>query len=555
MTILAADLDNDRYERVEMDSDLSGLELGAFLFSEFSKGDPIVIIPPPADCLRFSGSAVFSIIYKSPISGRMSLSYSSFAPGLSLRLFGYDAVVVSGKAGSLSMLSVGSDGAERSVAVQYSGLSALAFEEAARKNVGDVFLSVGRAAENGVLFSSLQSGGRELQGAGLGYVFASKRIKGISFPSFPRKDLLGSGHEERRCRMRMERGRMAKRIRKEGGGIFVDAALRLGCLPVQNYSLRYDPRAYFLDGKAYNEKYGVYRESCQDCFFACARRRQDNTLLPTWNEAASLGSCLGFFDPENVSRVSDAVREEGLSAVYAGAVLAAISADRALGVDECVSWVHRIGEGKAPFRTLDDIPGAVCMADGSALSLDLRGSFPHAIAAAFSIPLSLEASLLMPLRPLGVRSSAVMALYESVYSLSLISLGYPPMASISEWWGRFPSFLYSVPWAAYAIARLFRAFGRKGRNLQESGLRLLSLFSSGPHALPDAFTLNPDSAASDSRTVPYTQLVQAYEAERDRLEMTVRSRRESSERRSSSNKAAVGPSTERGREGDPGLTR
>ena len=234
MTILAADLDNDRYERVEMDSDLSGLELGAFLFSEFSKGDPIVIIPPPADCLRFSGSAVFSIIYKSPISGRMSLSYSSFAPGLSLRLFGYDAVVVSGKAGSLSMLSVGSDGAERSVAVQYNGLSALAFEEAARKNVGDVFLSVGRAAENGVLFSSLQSGGRELQGAGLGYVFASKRIKGISFPSFPRKDLLGSGHEERRCRMRMERGRMAKRIRKEGGGIFVDAALRLGCLPVQN---------------------------------------------------------------------------------------------------------------------------------------------------------------------------------------------------------------------------------------------------------------------------------------------------------------------------------
>ena len=148
-----------------------------------------------------------------------------------------------------------------------------------------------------------------------------------------------------------------------------------------------------------------------------------------------------------------------------------------------------------------------------------------------------------------------MALYESVYSLSLISLGYPPMASISEWWGRFPSFIYGIPGAVSVIARLFRAFGRKGRNLQESGLRLLSLFSSGPHALPDAFTLNPDSAANDSRTVPYTQLVQAYEAERDRLEMTVRSRRERSERRSSSNKAAVGPSAERGREGDPGLTR
>ena len=84
---------------------------------------------------------------------------------------------------------------------------------------------------------------------------------------------------------------------------------------------------------------------------------------------------------------------------------------------------------------------------------------------------------------------------------------------------------------------------------------LLDIFSSGPSRLPDAFTLHPESAIDDARTVPYTQLVEAYEKEKERLEKMVRSRRERRDKRSSSRSAAVGPEEDRGREGDPGLTR
>ena len=153
MTILAADLDNDRYERVEMDLDLSGLELGARLFSEFSKGDPIVIIPPPSDCLRFSGSAVFSIIYRSPISDRIAMTISSLPPGLSLRCLGYDAMVIKGSCSRLSWIAVGSDGAECSDASGYAMMRSSEFEEKARKGINDAFLSIGPAADKGIIFS------------------------------------------------------------------------------------------------------------------------------------------------------------------------------------------------------------------------------------------------------------------------------------------------------------------------------------------------------------------------------------------------------------------
>ncbi len=553
MAILLADLDKDSYTRVEGPG-LTGIELGVSLYREHEASLPLVIISPSDASLRFSGSAVFSIIYRSPISDRIALTISSLPPGLSLRCLGYDAMVIKGSCSRLSWISVGSDGAECSDASGYAMMRSSEFEEKARKGINDAFLSIGPAAEKGIIFSSLQSGGREIAGEGLGYLFSKKGIKGISFPTFPRKDHLGSGKEEKKARRRLERSRWSKSMRREGGGRFIDAYLRLGAMPVECYSRRFDPRAYFLDGKAFNEKYGMYPESCQDCYFACARRRDDNSMLPTWEETMALGPNLGFFSPEDVAAIADETRSLGLSSATVGAMLAAMGRNGRWTRESAIEAIRAIVSGELSV-TLRDIPEAVMTASGFPVLSDLRGSFPEAIAAAYELPLRLPASVLMPHAPLGVRASALMALYESVYSLALVSEGFSPMGVVSQWWSRLPSFIYRVPLLLYGASRLFRAYGRKGKELQERGLMLLDIFSSGPSRLPDAFTLHPESAIDDARTVPYTQLVEAYEKEKERLEKMVRSRRERRDKRSSSRSAAVGPEEDRGREGDPGLTR
>ena len=78
MIALIADLDNDIYERVEEEQDKRGIELGVSLFGKYRDKSPIVITSPSAESIRFPCSAVFSIVYLSPITGRMALSFSSY---------------------------------------------------------------------------------------------------------------------------------------------------------------------------------------------------------------------------------------------------------------------------------------------------------------------------------------------------------------------------------------------------------------------------------------------------------------------------------------------
>ena len=555
MPVLLADLGNESCSRVEISTAEKGLELGVSLYREYESGSPVIISSPPEGAAGFPGPAVFTIVYRSPVSGRITFSYSSLPHGLSLRVLGYDALVITGKAERLSLLSVGSDGGELSDASAYASLPSAQFEENVRKSAGELFLSAGPAAVNGVLYSVLQAGGRTIDGEGLGFLFAQKGLKGISFPSFARKDLLANGEKERRVRRRIERSRFSKRMRKEGGGLYIDALQRLGALPVLNHSRRFDPRAFLLDGKAFSERYGMYPDSCQDCFLACYRRCKDGTLLPSWKEIAALGPDLGIFSPDDVCAIAAEVRSAGLSAAAVGAMLAALGKDGRWTREECVEAVRAVGGGQTVMPRLPEIPGAVVSGSGFPVPSDLRGDYPGAIAAAYGIPLTLHASILMPRHPLGVSSSAVIALYESVFSLALISEGFSPMGSVVLWWSRIPSFVYRVPFLLRNALCFFSAYGMKADMLAEKGLRLLSVFSGGREVLPEIFAFNPDSALEDGRTVPYTRLCVAYEEERSRLETRVKSRREKMERRSASKSAAVGPADERGREGDPGLTK
>ena len=188
-------------------------------------------------------------------------------------------------------------------------------------NITDIVMAIGRAGENGVLYASLQCAGRELASKGLGCLFGWKNLKAITLPGFSRKDSVCNGKLERKVIKAHERSRISKTLRKEGGGRFIDSALQLGWLPVRNYSDRFDPRAYALDGRSVLDKYGMYPDSCQDCYFSCTRRTKENEILPSWEECTMLGSNLGFFSLESVRILSDAVREEGLGIADTGALL------------------------------------------------------------------------------------------------------------------------------------------------------------------------------------------------------------------------------------------
>ncbi len=570
MRILHIALDSGTYEDIDAGEygNSSALELGLKLYDKFLADDPVVISAPSAESIAFRGSAFFSIIYRSPVTSRRTAAFSNLSPGYSLYRLGFGSIVITGRARRLSAIALSASGASVISAERLAGMSAAGFGSAFADSSTDSYLAIGRAGENGVVYASLLSDGMEIPSDGLGYLFGARNLKGISMPCFRRSSSEKSVSPYDR---KTERSKAIRTLRIEGSCRMIDSALRLGWLPVYGYRDRFDPRAYFLDGKALMDRYGILPHSCNDCIVSCLRKTQDGASLPDWRDSAFLGANLGFFSPESVKKLRDAAIEEGLDIVYLSSVLHELSKTddpmlpslRGKGAEDYARIIHMIGSGSDYSRKLTKgILGDIRCEDGRAVPSDLRGSFPDAIAAAFSFPVLPLVSDYLPKTPLSPESSAIMALYESVFSLYLLSLGYSPFPAIVSWFGRFPFIIFRFPMALRIAALSFRAYGKKSREMLEKGLELLDALSlREPEKLPERFLSD-----FNGRTVPAARLFSYYRTERMALEERCRKihkkesvRKKSRDRRDrreipdSVSSAAEGPSEDRGREGDPGL--
>ncbi len=506
MAVLLIQLDRNIAERV--DRERSPL-LAFDLYQEHMEADPLVITAPPLSALSFPGPSSFMMLYKSPITGRLALSYSSKAPGTSMALMGLDGIVITGRARKLSHFSVNEEGAA-SVPVDKPSLMPLS---------APFSISIGPAGENGVLFASAECDGETIPSEGLGYVLGMKNIKSISFPQYPRQ-VKEDSKANRRIKMLVEKPKLSKRIRKEGNNILVSIAMRKKSLPAECYRRRFDPRARSLDGKAVADKFGLFTSSCPDCSFSC-RRRCSSKPVPSADECMMLGTNLGFYSFENVMALSEEAFIWGLEPAHLGALLAYLSENEgdysfphpALGKrDEHIRAIRIIGQGGNKLsKGLGAFPSAIQGPYHQAITRDLRGDFPEAIKTAKGLDIQLSFSSFAT-KP-GTESAAALFLYDAVISYGLLAHGHSPCAAPFLLWRFFPAFLFRFPFAIRLFSRHMKPYGE---DVLSSGFEILSRLEGEAGPLPDRFTLDIDPASDDS-TVPYTKLMSAYAREKEAL--------------------------------------
>ena len=78
MAVLVIHLDKEETEKRK--EDLRGLELAIRLYKEYEAEQPVVITSPKGEAVRFQGSAFFSLVFKSPLTGGMMIASSALAP-------------------------------------------------------------------------------------------------------------------------------------------------------------------------------------------------------------------------------------------------------------------------------------------------------------------------------------------------------------------------------------------------------------------------------------------------------------------------------------------
>ncbi len=288
------------------DSYISGPALAARLWAEFcgpgaeDKGlfemdNPVVITAGAVSGKGVPSSELTSFAYRSPQDGRLSINSVSSFFGSRLLRRGYSALIITNRARRQSVLHINSDGLKLEVTERYSMMSISETEKALFLSSDCSSVIIGPAGEKSVVYATAVSDKHFCGRGGLGYVLGLKNLKAV---------VVNAPVQEKRDTERFrDLNEVVENTRKSSTIDFVRCANRYGWAPVNNFSLRTDPRLFFLSLDEMVRRLGSFED------------------LPPYNAILMLGSNCGCFDPLTVVDRCNKALEMGFDPVSLGNIL------------------------------------------------------------------------------------------------------------------------------------------------------------------------------------------------------------------------------------------
>jgi len=193
--ILRVDLSSEKITQERLDDAtrrkyIGGTGMGArYLYQEVPPGvewsdaeNRIMFFSGPLSGTRVSGSGIFSVIGKGPMTNLAGTSQANGYFGAYMKLSGYDGIVIQGKAGRWLYLYIHDGTAELRDASQLLGKDTWETEDAIKQETGkqSSVYGIGPAGENLVRFACIAGDHGHVAGHnGLGAVMGSKKLKAV----------------------------------------------------------------------------------------------------------------------------------------------------------------------------------------------------------------------------------------------------------------------------------------------------------------------------------------------------------------------------------------
>src|SRR5687767_773580 len=169
---------------------IGGSGLGARLLLDEGGADadplspeaPLIFAFSPLVGSPLTTSAKFAVVSRSPLTERFNDSLASSGFALAGKRCGCDAIVIVGRAPTLSLLVIDEGEIRLESAEALRGSSCPAAEETLRARLGADFriASIGPAGERGVRYATISHDGRHAGRGGSGAVLGSKNIKAVA---------------------------------------------------------------------------------------------------------------------------------------------------------------------------------------------------------------------------------------------------------------------------------------------------------------------------------------------------------------------------------------
>ena len=318
---------------------------------------PLVFAFSPLVGSPLTTSAKFAVVSRSPLTERFNDSLASSGFALAGKRTGADALVIVGRAPSLSVLVI-DDGAVRlESAEDLRGASCPAAEETLRARLGADFriASIGPAGERAVRFATISHDGRHAGRGGSGAVLGSKNIKAIAVRGTQRCDWADPQGVTALSRdlSRRSFGPATAKYRELGTATNLLTFNRLGTLPTRNFQSGTFPEAANLSPAGLSVDHARTRASCVACTIGCEHiyALGSRGVRVEYESLFALGSLCGVGDGEAVLRASQRCDDLGLDTISTGGTIAFAMecVERGL-LDE--PWLT-FGSGDALIRAID----------------------------------------------------------------------------------------------------------------------------------------------------------------------------------------------------------
>ncbi|CCO07513.1 aldehyde ferredoxin oxidoreductase N-terminal domain-containing protein [Desulforamulus hydrothermalis] len=349
--VLDIDLTTEKVEiirREDLAPFIGGIGVAAKLFAELVQpdkdpldpGQPIIFANGPLSTI-FPVVTKTVAVFRSPLTGEWGESYAGMRLALAMRLSGYQAIIIRGKAARPVYLSISNYGVRFQSAAALWGLtvsetgSILRDLEPGRGHRSCI--RIGPAGEQGVRFANVNVDTyRHFGRLGLGALFGSKNLKAM----------VVYGEREEKIENFSKYNQVYKEIYNKavttdimdkyhglGTAINVSGLNHLNGLPTRNLQQSSFEHGEAISGESFAAQSLVRKMACAGCPVGCIHiglhRREfgpgydfESKYLSYDHELIfALGSFLGMSTQDKIYRLIDEVEELGLDAISAGVLL------------------------------------------------------------------------------------------------------------------------------------------------------------------------------------------------------------------------------------------
>jgi aldehyde:ferredoxin oxidoreductase len=379
---------------------LGGAGLGTWLLHRL--GPPGVDPLAPAAPLAFvfsplvgtplTTSAKFAVVAKSPLTGLLTDALASSQFAISGKLTGHDAIVVTGRAASPSVLLIDGDGVRLRDAPDLAGLTAADADRKLRDLLGRGWrvAAIGPAGERSVRYATISHDGRHAGRGGLGAVMGSKNLKAIAVRAATKVGTANQAAVLAAARDLRERsfGPATAKYRELGTLANLLTFNAISALPTRNFQAATFDGADRLGPDHGDSAHGdsahgdsahgdetasgtsvaapaslremrrVARSGCASCTIGCEhiyRVGGGRKARVEYENVFALGPMCGVSDADAVLEASARCDDLGLDTISAGGTIAWAMECAQRGLIDA-PWL-RFGDAGALLRALDEIGG------------------------------------------------------------------------------------------------------------------------------------------------------------------------------------------------------